>query len=83
MTKRKNPAVFAVAGVVKRASRRSGITQIEQAARAGFGQPQLSSLLAGKRFGNTTRTRVELLAITLGVAPELAVRRVGQKRKAS
>jgi len=83
MTKRKNPAVWAASGLSKRAVRSSGINQLELAARGGFGQPQLSMILAGKRFGNTTRTRWEILMATLGVKTEQAVRRVGQKRKAS
>ncbi len=83
MTKAKNPAVFILSGAMKRAIRGSGINLVELAARAGFGQPRLSMLLANMRFGETTRTRIELLAITLGVAPVSAVRRVGQKRNAS
>jgi hypothetical protein len=80
MTKRKNPAVWIAAGVTKRASRRSGIPLIEQAARVGIGQPRLSMILRGKRFGNTTRARVELLAITLGIEPVLESRDVVEIR---
>ncbi len=83
MTKVKNPAVFILSGTMKRAIRDSGINFLELAARAGFGQPRLSMLMANKRFGQTTRTRVEILARTLAVPPELVVRRVGQKRRAS
>jgi transcriptional regulator with XRE-family HTH domain len=79
----KNPACFIFSGVLKRAIRRSGINLIELAARAGIGQPRLSMLLNGKRFGQTTRAHVERLAITLDVPAESCVRRVGQKRRAS